>query len=67
MEYTFLVKSTKIESETFPCKPALSEANLKTYRTGSSKSTYHKDRRFASNYFIFSEAVAPSCSVKKCS
>ena len=49
----FLVESTKIESATFPHKTALSEANVKTNRMGSTKWTYRKERSFASNYFVF--------------
>ena len=37
MEYCFLVESTKIENTTFPYKSALSEANVKTNRMGSTK------------------------------
>ena len=53
LEYLFLVESTKIDNATFPYKTALSEANVKTNRMGSIKWTYHKERRFASNSFIF--------------
>ena len=49
----FLVESTKIESPTFPKQATLSEANVKTNRMGSTKWTYHNERRFSSNYFIF--------------
>ena len=49
----FLVESTKIESATFPHKTALSEANVKTNRMGSTKWTYRKERSFPSNYFVF--------------
>ena len=49
----FLVKSTKIESATFQHETALSEANMKTNRMGSTKWTYRKERSFASNYFVF--------------
>ena len=53
LEYRFLVESTKIENASFLYKTALSEANVKTNRMGSTKWTYHKERSFASNYFIF--------------
>ena len=51
--YRFLVESTKIEDTTFPYRTALSETNVKTNRIGSTKWTYHKERNFAINYFIF--------------
>ena len=49
----FLVESSKIENTSFPFKTALSEANVKTNRMATTKWTYHKERSFASNYFIF--------------
>ena len=49
----FLVESTKIENALFPYKTAISEANVKTNRMVSTKWIYHKERSFASNYFIF--------------
>ena len=55
MEYRFLVESTKIENASFPYKTATSETNVKANRVISTKCTYHKDRGFASNYFIFLE------------
>ena len=42
---------------TFPHKTALSEANVKTKRIGSTKWIYHKERSFASNYSIFSKIL----------
>ena len=39
----------------FSFKTALSEANVKTNRMTTTKWTYHKEWRFASNYFIFLE------------
>ena len=57
MEYRFLVESTKIDNITFPYKTALSEANVKTNRMGSTKLTYHKERSFASNHFPFSKIL----------
>ena len=53
LEYRFLVETTKIENTSFPFKTALSEANVKTNRMVTTKWTYHKERSFASNYFIF--------------
>ena len=49
----FLVESTKIENASFPYKTSLLEANVKPNRMVISKWTYHKERSFASNYFIF--------------
>ena len=53
LEYRFLVESTKIENASFPYKTAMSEANVKTNRIVSTKWTYHKERSFAINHFIF--------------
>ena len=53
LEYHFLVESTKIDSITFPYKTALSEANVKTSRMGSTKLNYRKAWSFASNHFLF--------------
>ena len=53
LEYCILVESAKIEKASFPYKTAISEANVKTNRTVSTKWTYHKEQSFASNYFIF--------------
>ena len=44
---------TKIENEVIPYQTASSKANLKTNRMESTKWTYHKERSFATNYFIF--------------
>ena len=57
LEYHFLVESTKIDNITFPYKTALSEANVKKNRMGSTKWTYHKERSFASNHFPFSKIL----------
>ena len=43
----------RIENTTFPYKTALSEANVKANRMGSTRWTYHKKRSFASKYFSF--------------
>ena len=51
-----LVESTNIENAPFPYKTAISEANFKT-RMVSRKLIYHKERSFASNYFIFSKIL----------
>ena len=53
LEYHFLVESTKIENTSFPYKTAISEANVKTNKMVTTKWTYHKERSFASNCFIF--------------
>ena len=52
-EYLFLVESTKIENASFSYKAAISETNVKTNRMVTAKWTYHKERSFARNYFIF--------------
>ena len=57
LEFYFLVESTKIDNITFLYKTALSEANVKTNRMGSTKLTYHKEWSFASNHFPFSEIL----------
>ena len=54
----FLVESTKTGNGTFPCNiTALSEANVKTKRMGSTKWTYRKEQSFASNYLFFENFV----------
>ena len=53
MEYRILAERTKIEKASFPYKTAISEANVKTNRIASAKWTYHKERSYANNYFIF--------------
>ena len=53
LEYRFSIESTKIENASFPYKTAISETNVKTNRMLTTKSTYHKKRSFASNYFFF--------------
>ena len=53
LEHLFLVESTKIENTSFPYKTDISEAIVKTNRMASTKWVYHKERSFASNYFIF--------------
>ena len=53
LEYIFLVQSIKIENATLPYKTALSETNVKTNGMGSTKWSYHKERSFFSNNFIF--------------
>ena len=55
LEYCFLVKSTKIENASFSYKTAMSEVNVKTKKMLSTKWTCHKERSFASNYFLFFE------------
>ena len=53
LEYHFLVQRTKIDNITFFYKTALSEADVKTSRMGSTKLTYYKEHSFASNHFLF--------------
>ena len=53
----FLFESTKIENATVPYKIALPEANVNANRMGSTKWTYHKERIFASKYYIFSKIL----------
>ena len=53
LENSFVVESTTIERATYPYKTALSEANVKTNRMGSTKWTYLKEHSFARIYFIF--------------
>ena len=53
LENRFLVESTKNENASFPYKTATREANIKTSRMLSTKWTYHKERSFARDYFIF--------------
>ena len=43
VESRFSIQSIKIDNATFPYKTALSEANLKANRMGSTKWTYHKE------------------------
>ena len=57
LEYHFLVESTKIENASFPYKTAISEANDKTNKMVTTKWTYHKERSFASNYFVFLKKI----------
>ena len=46
LEYIFAVESTmKVENVTFPCKIALSKANLKINRMESEKQTYPKKKK----------------------
>ena len=53
LEYSFLVKSNKIESVSFSYKTAISKANVKTNRMVSTKMDLSQERGFASNFFIF--------------
>ena len=57
LENSFVVNSTTIESVTHPYKTALSEANFKTNKMGSTKWTYYKERNFANIYFTFLEIL----------
>ena len=53
LEYRFLVERPMIEKASFPHKTAISEASVKTNRMVTTKWVYHRERSFASNYFIF--------------
>ena len=53
LEYRFLFESTKIENASFPYQTTILEGNVKTNRMVSTKLTYHKERNFAMNYFLF--------------
>ena len=57
LEYRFLVERTKIEKASFPYKTAISEANVKAKRMVTTKWAYHRERIFASNYFIFLQVL----------
>ena len=48
-----LVERTQIEKASLPYETATSEANVKTNRIVTTEWTYHRERSFASNYFIF--------------
>ena len=54
LEYHFLVETTKIDNITFPCKTALSEANVKANRMGSTKLTSLPVTTFLFLKFCFS-------------
>ena len=49
----FLFESTTIENASSSYKTTVPEANVMTNRMWSTKWTYHKERRFANNYFLF--------------
>ena len=53
MGYHFFIEHTKIKNASFPYKTAVSEVNVKTNKMLTTKWTYHRERSFASNYFIF--------------
>ena len=55
LENCFSVKSSAIENATFPCKTALSKANVEKNKMWLTNRTYHKERSFTFNYFIFSK------------
>ena len=57
LEKCFLVESTNTEGTSLPYKTAVAEANVKKNRMVSTTLTYHKERSFASNYFIFLEIL----------
>ena len=60
IDYCFLVESTKIENVSFTYKTAISEVNVKTNKMVGIKWTYHKERNFARNYFIFLKTLFQS-------
>ena len=49
----FLVETTNIENVSFPYQIAISEANVKKNSIVSTEWTYHQERSFVSNYFMF--------------
>ena len=53
LEDCFLVERTKIKKASSPYKTAVSEANVKSNKMVTTKWAYHRERSFASNYFIF--------------
>ena len=53
LDYGFLVESTNVENTFFLYKTAISEAYVRTNTKVTTKCTHHKERSFASNYFIF--------------
>ena len=46
LKYGFQDEQTKIKNVLFPYKTAMSEANVKTNRLGSTKWTYHNEQSF---------------------
>ena len=53
----FLVQSARMKMQYFHKKTALPEGNVKANGIGSTKLTYHKERRFPSSYFTFSKIL----------
>ena len=49
----FKSRVLRLKTHHFHRKIALSKANVKTNRIGSTKSTYRKERSFASNFFFW--------------
>ena len=49
----FKLGALRFKNASSPYKTAISEANVKTNRMESTKWTYHKERSFISEYFIF--------------
>ena len=66
LDHQFLVESTNIENTSSPYKTTTTEANVKTDRMIKIKRTYHKEWRFASNYFIFLKTLFQFKKVLKC-
>ena len=55
LEYHFLIECTNTENASCPYKTATLDANVKTNIIVTANWTYHKERSFASNCFIFFE------------
>ena len=53
LEYNLLIENTKIENSSLQYKTAILKTNVKTNKMLSTKWIYHKERNFASSYFIF--------------
>ena len=49
------MKALRLKNASLPYNAAISEANVKTNKMVGTKWTYHKERSFASNCFIFFE------------
>ena len=58
---SFFILITKIENKKIPYKTALSEANVKTNRMGSTKRTYLKESSFATNLFFWKFYFIRTC------
>ena len=65
LEYSSLVESTKIENASFLYKTAISEANVKTNKTVTTKWTYRKERSFATTLFFWKFSFSLRTSYKE--